>query len=180
MVDWKRAAMPVAAVAMLVLGLVVLAWADVDGPLGLSVRLSPTGNQLCSAVACADAPPGKGSWDVYARIALGAGVLAALALAGAVVLRLLAMEPGPLDRAVGWLCGGAITSSVIALVASGASLGELGLGGPVTVVGAVLGLVSRTSAPGGGVFGGGRSARPIRSTAVVRGLSSNKVHARDR
>ena len=59
------------------------------------------------------------------------------------VLRALSVEVRPLDRTLGWLCSTLAAAAGCGMLATGGDLGELGPGGPVTIVGALLGLVSR-------------------------------------
>lgn len=173
----RQVALPLIAAGMIVLGLVLLDWANLgSGPLGGSVRLTPTGNELCAGGRCAALATGHGTWTMLARSVLVAGILTALAMVVVAVFRQLAIELGPVDRAVTWLCVAVIASGGMAMIATGASVGELGPGGPVTVLGGVLGLVGRI---GGGdpSFGSGRSARPIRSTAGVGGAGDAPYRA---
>lgn len=163
--DWKRVGMPLGAAALIVVGVLVLDWANVATPMGASVRLSPLGEEVCLGDVSAQATRGFGTWKACARPLVLLGGVTALAMIGVVIVRLLGIGLGPLERAVTWLAVTLIASAGAAMVASGASLGELGGGGFVTVTGGVLALVSKVSL--GASFGTGRSARPIRSTAKV-------------
>ncbi|HVV85733.1 MAG TPA: hypothetical protein VHE35_21890 [Kofleriaceae bacterium] len=163
---WKRAALPGVAAVLIALGVLVLDWANVTDVVGTATRLSPLGDELCAGSTCAALHRGHGTWRMVADSVLVIGGLAALAMAGLAVLRVVAVEAGPLHRVITWSCVTVVGTSGMALVASGASPGEWGPGPLFTIAGGVLGLVARARVADS-AFGGGRSARPIRSTATV-------------
>ena len=163
---WKRVGIPLGAAVLIVVGVLVLDWANVATPMGASVRLSPLGEEVCLGDVCAQATRGFGTWKACARPLVLLGGVTALAMIGVVLVRLLGIGLGPLERAVTWLAVTLIASAGAAMVASGASLGELGGGGFVTVIGGVLALVSKVSL--GASFGTGRSAFLIEGVPLVR------------
>ena len=165
---WKRAGGPAIALVMIVLGVAVVDWANLGGPLGTSIRLAPLGNELCQAGACVPLDRGHGTWTMFARLVALLGGLGALAMLAVAIGRVVTLELGPVDRFITWICVTLAAVSGMALLSTGATLGELGLGGPLVVGGALVGLVTRLGSDGG-VFGGGRARRPIRSTATVAG-----------
>lgn len=173
---WKRAGGPALAAVLVLVGVLVIDWANVAQPFGLSARLAPWGSEVCGGdelqAVCFPLGRGHGAWKMFARSVGALGVLTAAALVLLAVLRAMALDPAPLERARRWLCVSLIATSACAVVATGASFGELAAGGPLTAIGALVGLVSGA---GGldGVFGGGRSIRPIRSTATVAGASAD-------
>lgn len=166
---WKRAGAPALAAILVLLGVLVIDWANVAHVHGLSARLAPWDSELCAGDGGAGyVPLGKthGAWRLFARSVGVVGVLAAVALVILAVLRALVLDPAPLERARRWLCVSLVATTACAMVASGASVGELAAGGPITAIGGVVGLVSGAGGLGG-AFGGGRSNRPLRSTATV-------------
>lgn len=168
----KRAGLPGAAAAMILLGLLLLDWAVIDQGLGISLRLSPRGDELCVGHACRSVRWNHAGWPLLSRVALGLGALTAVGLAGVAIVRGLGGEPGRLGRIVVWACLGALVAAVMAMIGTGGSLGDLGAGGVVTVVGAALGAGSQLAARSAGAFDGGRAARPIRSTATAPAASA--------
>lgn len=166
--EWKRWSAPLAAAVLLALGLLAVDWMVVDTGLGASLHVAPRSARLCGALGCVDASGGGRVWRILSTIALGTGLLSALGLMAVAVMRFTHVEPGPIGAAVAWACVATAVLAVMALVALGPdSLGDLAAGGPLTVAGAIVGLGARGSPVATGVLDGGRSARPIRSTAVA-------------
>lgn len=140
--EWKRWLPPAIAAACILVGLFLLDWVD--------------------------APAHGATWKFLSKLALGAGVLAAVGLVVVAVFRFLGTDPAYFGKATAWLCAVTAGVSVIALIASAPdSLGDISAGGIVTIVAAVFGIGVRTD-QGGGAFDGGRSAVPIRSSATVK------------
>ncbi len=175
--EWKRWAPPAIGAAMVVAGILLFDWANLHEGREMYLRLSPASDELCFLGKCVDAAGQRATWGFLSKLVLGIGVLAALGLTAVTVKRYTHAPPGPLDVAVRGCCVALAVLAVCAAIATGASLGDLGPGAPVTLIGAVLGFGAGSRGFSAGAFDGGVSARPIVPVAVAQTARPDPVRA---
>lgn len=158
---------PAAAAVAIALGVLVLDWVVVDSQLGLSVHIGPRALELCSPGGCVDGPHAGKPFAALPTAVFVLGLTTALGLIGVAVARVTHTELGPIAAAVSWVAVATAVAAVLAIIyLAPDSLGDLGAGFPLTLVGAGVGITARGT-PIAGAFDGGRSKAPIRSTATV-------------
>lgn len=182
---WYTAAMrvppwlpPAAAAFAIALGVLVLDWVVIDLDLGLSARVGPRSIEVCTSAGCT---AGRHAGKPFAALPTAVfvlGLATALGLIGVAVARFTSTELGPIAAAVSWSAVATAVAAVLAIIyLAPDSLGDLGAGFPLTLVGAGVGITARGTSIAG-AFDGGRSKAPIRSTATVAAPPTSPPPAR--
>jgi hypothetical protein len=175
---WKGVAVAVAGLVLVVLGLYVVPWhrggnvvsgmvGEMFGLRGPTLALWPSHAEACVLGACR---------DVGGASSFGAGthwvtMAFALCVVGAAAWSALGDgAPASVRRGLGGLGLAALVLVVLRLLSIGGSVpayeGSMGLGGVLTLVGVIIGLVGVASAGQAASFGDGRSNVPLRPSGA--------------